>query len=553
MITTESIEYAIRDAMKINIMSQIETGSPLLDAMIRVFILSFITGFMGKVLYYITDTTSIGFSIRTMFHSLYFFWKRPKKIVIAGCRYNQHNFLNSRFEFSLRFRAVLSKIIQSMELRKKNTKLIQQLRELQVRDGVSYYDDCKPENKNEFNFIVDQLNYFELEDNIFCNIKINLSNVKNKETKNKIQKEEYTIELWSPDMTCNELMKYVEKTTDAFEKTQKEENDKKRFIFKFEGRDEEKYVRWQVTEFRSKRTLEQVFFENKAEVMDFLERFVSERELYERIGKPWQLGILLEGEPGCGKTSFIIGLANYLGRSIKDCQFNRMKTIDDLEQCIQCVRYDNKDMSMDNVIMVAEDFDCMTNIAKSRKLLEKEKLDAKEREERRRNDLKEQMSSIKNDEAKAIMCAIGQQLECEMPPQSSIMSGPRPIDNNKTRDITLSNLLNILDGINTLPGRIIIFSTNCPETLDEAFLRPGRIDLRIRFGRPSRRVVGEIMGHWYRCIDSFYGKKLYATFQKKWRTYEKQIVDGKLRPCDITNLLQKYGEDIDGVFRELIQ
>ena len=47
-------------------------------------------------------------------------------------------------------------------------------------------------------------------------------------------------------------------------------------------------------------------------------------------------------------------------------------------------------------------------------------------------------------------------------------------NNNNPDKITLSSLLNIMDGVIPLPGRIFCFSTNYPDQLDDAFLRPGK-------------------------------------------------------------------------------
>jgi hypothetical protein len=43
-------------------------------------------------------------------------------------------------------------------------------------------------------------------------------------------------------------------------------------------------------------------------------------------------------------------------------------------------------------------------------------------------------------------------------------------------ELDLSGLLNVLDGILETPGRIVIMTSNYPELLDSALLRPGRID-----------------------------------------------------------------------------
>lgn len=550
MFEIDNIERSFKDLLKINILSQIETGNLFFDTIIKMLLITIITTFSGKIFLWIENINILNYSIRNMRSKIYFWWKQPKKILISGSRYVELRFMHSRLDFSMRFNAFLEKIVNSAEKRPNNNKFINKIRELQTREKIKYIDDSR-EYIKDFHFIVDQDQYFELDDNIYCNINSSKHDLEN-EKKATITKEEYNIEIWSDKLNCSQLIQYVERITDEYEKKQLALTANKRYIFKFDGRHEERGIQWQISEFVSKRSLEQVFFENKKEVMSFLEQFIKERDLYESIGKPWQLGILLEGEPGCGKTSFIVGLANYLNRSIKDCQFNRMKTIDDLENCIQCVNYDSKDMSVDKVIMVAEDFDCMTDIAKSRKLADKELENEKKRIEKRREALKQQMDSMKSDEGKAIMYALGQQQEMDATyvSSSSVVS---VVDKDNCRKITLSNLLNIMDGINNMPGRILIFSTNHSEQLDEAFLRPGRIDLRIRLERPSRPIIREIMEHWYGCIDQFYkGKRLGDQFKRLWKQYEKRIPDRKLRPCDITNLLQKHGDNMENVFKELV-
>lgn len=50
----------------------------------------------------------------------------------------------------------------------------------------------------------------------------------------------------------------------------------------------------------------------KQDIVSDCERFLEDRELYERIGIPYRRGYLLYGEPGCGKSSFLKALASHL-------------------------------------------------------------------------------------------------------------------------------------------------------------------------------------------------------------------------------------------------
>jgi chaperone BCS1 len=55
--------------------------------------------------------------------------------------------------------------------------------------------------------------------------------------------------------------------------------------------------------------------------------------------------------------------------------------------------------------------------------------------------------------------------------------------------ITLEGLLNALDGIGCRNGRILIMTTNYPDRLDPALVRPGRVDRRVEFGYATREMI----------------------------------------------------------------
>ena len=73
------------------------------------------------------------------------------------------HYLNSKTTFSLRFKAILNKIVKSMIERNENNKLIEKIKELQIRDSTTYYYDDEKFNKdNECQFIIDQKNIYKL-------------------------------------------------------------------------------------------------------------------------------------------------------------------------------------------------------------------------------------------------------------------------------------------------------------------------------------------------------------------------------------------------------
>jgi chaperone BCS1 len=50
--------------------------------------------------------------------------------------------------------------------------------------------------------------------------------------------------------------------------------------------------------------------------------------------------------------------------------------------------------------------------------------------------------------------------------------------------ISLSALLNVIDGVASQEGRILIMTTNHAEWLDDALIRPGRVDMKLNLSLP---------------------------------------------------------------------
>ncbi|GJN73629.1 BCS1 protein precursor [Purpureocillium lilacinum] len=78
----------------------------------------------------------------------------------------------------------------------------------------------------------------------------------------------------------------------------------------------------------------------------------------------------------------------------------------------------------------------------------------------------------------------------EMPPPAAGAGGA----------LSLSGLLNILDGVASQEGRILIMTTNHIEKLDKALIRPGRVDRTLHFGLADEAMTASI----FRAIYSPY-------------------------------------------------
>uniref|UniRef100_A0A0D2YCJ6 BCS1 N-terminal domain-containing protein n=1 Tax=Fusarium oxysporum (strain Fo5176) TaxID=660025 RepID=A0A0D2YCJ6_FUSOF len=63
--------------------------------------------------------------------------------------------------------------------------------------------------------------------------------------------------------------------------------------------------------------------------------------------------------------------------------------------------------------------------------------------------------------------------------------------------ISLSGLLNAIDGVASHEGRILIMTTNKPESLDEALVRPGRVDLQVGFKNATSEQARQLFYRMY--------------------------------------------------------
>jgi hypothetical protein len=78
--------------------------------------------------------------------------------------------------------------------------------------------------------------------------------------------------------------------------------------------------------------------------------------------------------------------------------------------------------------------------------------------------------------------------------KKTIYSKPSEANNER---LTLSYLLNLIDGVLETPGRILIITTNYPERLDKALIRPGRIDLNIEVKKASKDILHKMFATYY--------------------------------------------------------
>ena len=71
------------------------------------------------------------------------------------------------------------------------------------------------------------------------------------------------------------------------------------------------------------------------------------------------------------------------------------------------------------------------------------------------------------------------------------------LTNKDNQGISLSGLLNVIDGVASHEGRVLVMTTNFPEKLDEALIRPGRVDMKVQFTNATRSQICELFTRMY--------------------------------------------------------
>ncbi|URE30015.1 ATPase family associated with various cellular activities (AAA) [Musa troglodytarum] len=145
-------------------------------------------------------------------------------------------------------------------------------------------------------------------------------------------------------------------------------------------------------------------------------RFVGRQDYYARVGRRWKRSYLLYGPPGTGKTSLVAAIANFLEFDVFHIDLTAVDSNLELHRLL--------DSTTPGSVIVVEDIDCSL-------------------------DLGDRMEETEYDGAEGTTI--------------------------------LSCVLDFMDGLWTSSEgeRLVIFTTNHPERLDPALLRPGRMDRHI--------------------------------------------------------------------------
>ncbi|KAK8038358.1 hypothetical protein PG994_015125 [Apiospora phragmitis] len=191
-------------------------------------------------------------------------------------------------------------------------------------------------------------------------------------------------------------------------------------------------------------------------VLNDIKAFLLEKPFYLRKGVPYRRGHFYH-TPGYGKSSLAQLVAGVFGLAI---YIVSLKTLHGSQEAITKLFSDIKKPG----ILLLEDIDA-AGLAN------------------RDLDPDPDLSMMSNDEIKR--GGFGNTAPKE-PAMARLVEPP-----------SLDVVLNVLDGVSSDKGRLVIMTTNRPDALDDALIRPGRVDLRIHYPLASAKVAQDMFYRFF--------------------------------------------------------
>ena len=399
-----------------NIFKNLNTGIYLLDSLLLLFLIIFI---------FVIDFKSIKSHVRNYIDNLY----NKQQLIPTIILVKTNNLQSTKFKSIMYF---ASNIVHSS---------IYCLEEY----FITGWDRNDNKIEKESGYIINQKKEFKLDDDIYGilnNMTEEIITLDDRNDSNKVTNKILVFKIFTKKKSISQLIKWIDDRVTEYEKYLCEQTIKYQLLLNISS-DHRNELVIKSSKWESTITDANTYFPELDNIIKKIDFFLHNKQWYIDHGIPYNMGILLYGLPGCGKTRFIKLLMNYTRRHGIDIKLNDTINFTDLKQIIYKDKIGEKYIiPQEKRIIIFEDIDCMGSM-----VTERDKLD------------------IIDD---------------------TVIDSVKDLKKKDLKNNNLSYLLNILDGLNECCGRIIIMTTNKINSLDKALIRPGRIDIKIEFKKCTR-------------------------------------------------------------------
>jgi hypothetical protein len=242
---------------------------------------------------------------------------------------------------------------------------------------------------------------------------------------------------------------------------------------------------WEAAGARPRRPLASVVLPGENDGANLLadaRRFLASGRWYASRGIPHRRGYLLQGPPGSGKSSLVAALAAELGLSIFS-------------------------VTLSSPLLTDDGLRSLLNAAGTKGVLLLEDIDA----------------------------AFGSRV-------NAAAAGDGKNGGGSSSALTLAGLLNALDGVAAQEGRLLFLTTNHPERLDPALVRPGRVDVRVSFAKASRSQLRRLFARFF-FSDGAVATAGSSSSEALAERFANALPEGELSLAEVQGLLLLHRDD----------
>lgn len=277
----------------------------------------------------------------------------------------------------------------------------------------------------------------------------------------------------------NIVDEYIDSCYSNFKKISATENNDEQYVFMpwsavVDDEDIQASIVFKRYVISHERTFDTFYHARKQDIQGMIHDFKNKTGKFAMKGFPYKLGFALYGPPGTGKTSFIRTLASVLNRHVMYVCLDKIKNNQELIDIMYGGNYQlygqdiKQRISTDKFVFVFEDIDVANEVT-----------------HKRATDAPSTVDPLTNRRSINDYDFLnpGRRLSSEGTTTSVTYVAQKPDAKKLKKDsLTMSGVLNALDGLLDTTGRVVVITTNHPERLDPAILRPGRVNMKIKLG-----------------------------------------------------------------------